>query len=194
MRFTIRATVLSVAVAVPMVCAMPVAAQTRPWDIYVDPLSDSACDVVNAANAELVVLSDTGQLVIVSGDDVVLQDTVVDLDGLVSFEGSPAGLIDFAEDDDGFRTLWWMSLTGRVVEVDEFTGEPTPTDLFPGDIGNVPCDACPFWDDPAVCGLPDEDPDIPPISVDLCGMNTQFSLGLTAVGLTFMGLVRRRSF
>ena len=53
------------------------AGQTLPWDTFVDPLSSSACDVVNASNAELVVLSDTGQLVIVTGADVTLVDSLV---------------------------------------------------------------------------------------------------------------------
>jgi hypothetical protein len=132
--------------------AFPAGAQIVPWDVFEDTLSDSVCDVVNAANAELVVLSDTGQLVIVTGLDVTLEDTFVDLSGFVFFEGLPVGLIDFAEDGDGFRTLWWTSLTGRVVDVSGFTGEPAETELFPSDISGVPCDACDFWDDPAVCG------------------------------------------
>lgn len=168
-------------------------AQTVPWDLFVDDRSSSACEVVNAANAELVVLSDTGQLVIVSGEDVILVDTFVDLDGSVFFEGSAAGVIDFAEDDDGFRTLWWMSLTGLAVAIDDFTGVPIVSDLFPGDFANVDCDACPLWDDPSVCVEPDDPIVIPPITINLCGASSQLSLGLTAVGLSFMGLLRRRS-
>ena len=32
--------------------AVPGLAQTRPWDLYLDDASDSACDALNAANAE----------------------------------------------------------------------------------------------------------------------------------------------
>jgi len=156
-------------------------AQAVPWDVFADPDSASVCDTVNAANAELVVLSDTGELVIISGVDVVLDATFVDADGFVFFDGFPVGVIDFAEDGDRFRTLWWTSLSGTVVEVDEFTGEPFATDLFPSDFHGVPCDACAFWDDPADCvidsdldGIPDEIdfcPDTPlgePIDLDGC--------------------------
>ncbi len=169
-------------------------AQTRPWDGFEDDQSDSICDVVNAANAELVVLSDTGHLVIITGPDVILEDTFVDFNGDVFYLGDWVGFVDFALDGDGFRTLWWMSLTGRVVNVNGFTGEPTETELFPGDYFDVPCDACDFWDDPSVCVQPDGDePDgITPITINFCGMNTQLSMALTAVGLGFMSLMRRR--
>ncbi len=101
-------------------------AQTVPWDVFEDSLSGSVCDVVNSANAELVVLSAAGQLVIVTGEDVTLQDSFVDGDAFVWLDGDPVGLIEFAEDDDGFRTLWWTSLTGTVVSVNGFTGEVFP--------------------------------------------------------------------
>ncbi len=112
-------------------------------------IDKATCDVINAANAEFVVLSATGEFVIVTGEDVALEGTVVDVDGLVFLDGSPAGLIAFA--DDGFRTLWWTSLTGFVINVDDFTGEPTVSKQLPGDFVDVPCDACAFWDDAALC-------------------------------------------
>jgi hypothetical protein len=178
-------------------------AQGVPWEIYEDePISSSVCDVVNAANAELVVLADTGQFVIVTGDDVTLEDTLVDFDGFVYLETGIPGLLDavgyigFAEDGDGYRTLWWTSLTGRVVSVDGFTGEPTETDLFPSDFYGVPCDACDYWDDPLACWDPSVDDDSDdyidePITFNLCGLNAQVGAALTAVGLGFMGLTRR---
>ena len=125
--------------------------QTAPWDVFEDPASPSVCDVINAANAELVVLHDTGQLVLITGTDVPLVDTILDEFDQVFFEGVPAGLISFQEDGDGFRTLWWTGLTGQVVDVDPFTGEPTATTLLPSDFFDVPCDACDFWDDQSVC-------------------------------------------
>lgn len=129
-----------------------------PWDTFSDPLSSSVCDVVNAANAELVVLSETGFLTIVTGPDVILEDLFADTDGNVFYFGESAGFLEFAEDGDGFRTLWWVSNTGRVVEVDDFTSEPLVSDLFPDDFFDVPCDACGLWDDPTTCQL-DEDGD-----------------------------------
>ena len=85
--------------------ARPVQAQFIPWDTFIDDASDSICDVVNAGNAQLVVLNTTRQFVIVTGSDVTLVDTFVDTNGLVFFEGEPAGVIGFALDGDGFRTL-----------------------------------------------------------------------------------------
>lgn len=168
-------------------------AQTVPWDVFEDSLSGSVCDVVNSANAELVVLSAAGQLVIVTGEDVTLEDSFVDLDGFVWFEGDPVGLIEFAEDDDGLRTLWWTSLTGTVVSIDGFTGEPTQTDLFPSDFADVPCDACPFWDDLTACSEPVVEPDgSPPITFNLCGIEIPLAIGTIAIGLMIMGLMPRR--
>ena len=156
-------------------------ANAVPWDIFDDPNSASTCDAVNASNVELVVLSDTGQLVIITGTDLVLTATFVDADGFVFFGGLPVGVIDFAEDGDGLRTLWWTSLNGTVVEVDLFTGEPSTTDLLPSDFHGVPCDACELWDDPADCvgdqdgdgiidvvdACPDTPPD-EPVDIDGC--------------------------
>ncbi len=176
------------------VIGSPVAAQVRPWDTFEDLLSNSVCDVVNTANAEMVVLHETGQFVIVSGADVTLEDSFVDVDGFVFMTGfvDSVGFIDFAEDGDGFRTLWWTTLAGHVVEVDEFTGEPSATALFPTDFSGVPCDACPLWDDPNVCALPPVS-DEPPISFNICGSNIPISLGVTLGALMFMRLARTRA-
>ena len=170
-------------------CAVgsPISAQLVPWDTFADNISNSVCSVVNAGNTELVVLRTTGQLVIVTGTDVLLEDAFVDAQGFVTFEGEDAGLLDFAIDGDGFRTLWWLTLTGNVVEVSGFTGEPRETDLFPDDFVDVPCDACDFWDDPTVCGDPD-----PPV-LNLCGVGVPLSASASFMGLMgFRGLRRRR--
>lgn len=130
----------------------------RPFDLFLDldssgnPISLSQCDMVNAGNARLVVLTDTGQLVIVDGFDVVLEDTFVSGDGDVLFEGEQAGFIAFADDGDDTRTLWWVSLNGFVVNVDGFSGLPSVSNLTPFDFIDVDCDACGFWDDPSDCG------------------------------------------
>jgi hypothetical protein len=156
-----------------------------------DASSSSACDVINADNAQLVLLTATSQLSIVTQTDVTLQDTQVDADGFVTFEGNPAGAIGFAADGDGKRTVWWMSLTGAVVNVDDFTGEPTPTNKSPSDFVDVACDACQFWDDPTVCApAPPPEPPPPPVTVNLCGQAVQFPIGLTAAGLVALSFAR----
>lgn len=165
--------------------------QFLPWDTFIDPLSTSECDIVNAENAELVVLSDTGQLVIVTGRDVILQDTFVTVEGDVFYLGQPVGFITYEADGDGFQTVWWVSLTGQVVNVDGFTGQPSVTDSLPADFLDVPCDACDFWDDPSVCA-PLEPTD--PITINLCGTSTALAMAMTFAGLTATGLVRRRRY
>jgi hypothetical protein len=137
---------------VAMACSYGVS-QAQPWDAFTDSLTGAQCDVINADNAELVVLGATGQLVIVTGQDVTLVDSFVDLDGNVTFEGAPAGFVSFVDDGDGFRTLWWTGLTGQVVALDPFTSVPFVSDFFPEEFFDVPCDACPLWDDPLACSL-----------------------------------------
>ena len=209
-------------VAVCALSASTSVAQTVPWVLFPDSLTFAACDVVNAENAELVVLLATGELVIVSGSDVIIDGSFVDIDApgppwLVFFFGDPAGFVDFAVDGDGLTTLWWLSLTGTAVHVDGFTGDPSTTDLFPSDFFNVPCDAAPFWDgclDDLDCD--DGDPctldfcdggaceaslifacidgrdDDPVITVNLCGTDTVLSLAVIAMGMGFLGKTRRR--
>ncbi len=164
-------------------------AQTKPWELFLDTASTSACDVINAENAELVLISSTNQLTVVTGVDVTLENTFVDENGFVFFEGNPVGAIGFADDGDGLRTIWWMSLTGAVVNVNGFTGEPTQTNKFPSDFKDVPCDACEFWDNPASCEEPETPP---PITVSLCGTSVALPTALLAVGLATMSFVRRR--
>jgi len=147
-----------------------VAAQNVPWNVYEDTQSDSVCDVVNASNVELVVLENNGPLVIITGPDIVLGDTFVDDGGFVFFDNDQVGFIDFALDGDGFRSLWWLTLSGTVVHVDSFSGEPFDSGLFPDEFVNVPCDACLLWDDPDECGgsLVDSDLDGVDDPFDFC--------------------------
>lgn len=173
-------------------------AQEFPWVTFTDaPVSESVCDVINTLNSELVLLADTEQLVIVTGPDVILDDTFVDADNNVFVENQPAGFIEFAEDDDGFRSLWWVTLTGRVVTLDGFSGLPEESDFFPDELGDAGCDACNFWDDPSVCaGVPGPNDPIGGglgelIFEVLCGGNAAATLTLTLLGLTGMRLRRR---
>lgn len=134
------------------------AQDTRPWDLIGDRTSDAQCDVVNADGLQLVVLSETGELVVVTRVDIIIADSLVDDSSRVFIGGEPAGVISFATDGDGARTLWWLDNTGvRVVRIDPFTFEPSASSKTPDDYENVPCDACPFWDltEPG-CEIPTE--------------------------------------
>ncbi len=172
-----------------------------PWSLF----AGTDCDLINAANAELVVLEGSRQLVIVSGPDVTLVDTFVSETSDIFLDDGvdlvPVGFISLELDGDGFETLWWVDLTGNVVDVDGFTGEPTFTDLIPSDFFDVPCDACDFWDDVSVCEVffVDEPPpldviidDTPPVTVQLCGSNITVGMIASLAGLSMLGFVRRR--
>ncbi len=180
---------VSLAIAVAPVVAV---AQTFAWQVFSD-VTGETCEVVHAANADLVVLSSTGQLVIVTGQDITLQDTAVDTGGFVFFEGAETGLISFQPDGAGVRTLWWTSLTGRVINVDELTGEPTVSELFPEEITGVSCAACDFWDDQTVCGDVSDDESPPLFTITVCGVSTPIAFAAMFMGLASMRLVRRRS-
>jgi hypothetical protein len=145
------------------------AAQNLPWNVFADPQSDSVCDLVNTTNVQLVVLSDTGEFVIVSGTDVILSHLHVDANLNVFLDDLPFGLIDFAEDGDGFRTLWWLTFQGTVVDLDTLTLEPSDSGRLPSEFSNVGCDACPLYDDPTACLVVlDTDADGVPDDVDQC--------------------------
>ncbi len=191
MRSTLVYTIFLEAVVMALAIAPTASAQSKPWELLLDANSSAACDVINANKAQLVLISSTNQLAIVSGTDLTLKDTLVDDEGFVFFEGNPVGAIGFATDGDGLRSIWWMSLTGTVVDVDGFTGEPTQTDKFPTDFTDVPCDACEFWDNPAACVKEPPEPK-PPVIVNLCGTGVQLPFGLTAAGLATLSIARRR--
>jgi len=179
----VGAVVASVLVMVPMASG-----QTKPWELFQDASSTAVCDVINADNnARFVMISATRHLAIITGNDLILEDTLVDENGFVFFEGDPVGAIGFATDGDGRRSIWWMSLTGTVVDVDGFTGEPSQTNKFPTDFDDVPCDACEFWDNPAACAEPE-----PPVTVNVCGADVVLPTSLMATLFATLSLVRRR--
>ncbi len=163
------------------------------WDVFHDVLSESSCGIVNTVGSELVVRTDTAQLMIVTLTDTILADTFVDADSFVFLDGEPVGVIDFADDDDGFRTLWWLTLDGRVVELDPFTAEPLVSDLTPADFSDVPCDACAFVDDPPVNVCFDDAPEVSinigPI-IDLCGTSL---FGSATLAMAFFGFCALRT-
>jgi len=128
-------------------------AQNVPWDFF----PDSPCDVVNAGNLEFVVLTQTGELVVVTEEDYSLGvDAFVNLDGVYFFAGIPFGQILSAYDGNGFLTVWLLAPDGTVLELDPDTGGPIFTDLIPDDFLGVPCDAFALWDDDDFDGVLDE--------------------------------------
>lgn len=168
---------------------------TRTWASFQDSVTSTVCEVVHAANAELLVEDATNHLILVSGPDITLSDTFVDPDGNVLFEGQPAGVIEFQQDGDGNRSLWWTGLTGEVVSVNGFTGEPTPTDKRPVEFRNLSCEGCDYWDDPVVCADPPEEEPEEPVTVKICGQDVMFPIAMMMAGLMslrWMGLVPSR--
>ncbi|MCH7594995.1 MAG: hypothetical protein IID35_00410 [Planctomycetes bacterium] len=152
------------AIAACVLTPAPLNAQQLPWIRYEDDLSTSICGVVNTAYLELVVRNN-GSLEIVTDLDALLSHTFVDAEGFVFFDGLLVGVVEFAEDADGFRTLWLLTLSGTVLDIDPITGDPLATNFFPSDFSDVPCDACDFADGPVGC---DGDLDGVDDAFDLC--------------------------
>lgn len=170
-------------------------AQTLPWIQYQDFSSDAVCGLIHAANAELVVLAGTGQMAIVSGPDVALSDVTVDESGNVFFEGQSAGFIEFDEDGEGDRALFWLTLTGRLVEIGAFDASPQPSEDSPADIRNAGCDPCPQWDDQSICADDNENGNGNDNSsggsplAGLCGSGAGTAAALLMLGLTLVGFL-----
>ncbi len=185
----------AIALAVAGITTAQSFAQTA-WDQFFDDpnISDSICGVVNAENAELVVLSDTAQLMIVTQNDTILQDTFVDANNNVFFENQPTGFIEFFDDGDGFRSLWWVALNGQVVAIDPFTAAPSASTALPSEFTNVACDACEFVDlPPAEICDPVVGPDLPPIEIVLCGvMGDEVAASMLFFGVVGLKHVRRK--
>jgi hypothetical protein len=133
---------------------------TRLWVQYLDPVSGTVCGLVHGANAEFVVLPQSGAMVKVTGTDLVMPDLVVDEVGNVYYRGESKGLIEFAVDADGDRAVFWSTLTGQLVSIGDFDVDPQPSDIAPSDVRNTGCDACPKWDNPAACIEPGSDSDV----------------------------------
>lgn len=163
-------------------------AQTEPWVTFEDGLTGDACAVVNAENTQLVVIAATRQLSLVSGTDITLQDSFVDIDGFVVFEGNLVGSVTFAVDENGTNGLWWTSLTGEVVAIDGFTLDLTTSGMRPTDLTGASCDACLLWDDPTVCEASGGGD--PVLTVNICGVETPITIGVGLISLSLMRLAR----
>lgn len=143
-------------------------AQTTPWVTFLDDETGELCDVVNTADAEFVVLADTGELVFVSEEDFIVDGVIVDDTGVVYWGGVPSGNVDFADDAFGFRKLFWFDFDGLMIGIDPNTGDFVSTTVLPDEIDGV-CAACERWDDPFDCGgIVDSDDDGVEDNFDFC--------------------------
>ena len=178
------------------------------WTVYPDPFSDAQCGVVNAWNAELLVIFESGTMVVVSGADVVLEDLFVSgsPDNEVFYLDEPFGFLQYAEDGDELPTLFWTTLTGTVVGIDTFTGEPFDSGSLPEERFATFCDGCDLVDTSPFCE------DVPggsdlgggnlggDLNIDVgeliqfCGAGATDSTATTAILLPVVGVfVRRRT-
>lgn len=162
-----------------------------PWEIFDDGVpATSTCDLVNALDTELVVLR-TGRLMIITGRDVELTESFVNDQGDVFIGNDQFGFISFATDNDGFRTLWWTSLTGRVIDIDGLTLEIRESNELPRSFSRVDCSVCEsgLWDIRADCDEPIDEP----VTVRLCGNDVVITMIMSLGGLfAFAVPVRRR--
>ncbi len=129
----------------------PQAARAQ-WEVFEDDSVASVCGVVNVASLEFAVRSCDGALVLVTGPDEGFSNTFVTLDGDVLIDGRASGFIDYEQDADGFFTLWWFSENGFLIDFDDALSEPYESDVLPGDISNVACDAAVIWSGDGDCG------------------------------------------
>lgn len=121
------------------------------WEVFDDPSVVSVCGVVNVASLEFAVRSCDGALVLVTGPDEGFSNTFVTLAGDVLIDGRASGYIDYEQDADGFFTLWWFSENNFLIDFDDVTSEPYESDVLPGDIANVACDAAVIWSGDGDC-------------------------------------------
>lgn len=117
------------------------------WIVFTDPLTGQACDTINGADFEAIVLSPSRQLLIVSsvdlaglasGVDSLATGLTLDDAGNLVGDGVPAGTsVAFAIDGDGAPRLWALLADGSVLALaTELSG------LTPAEFQNVRCDAC----------------------------------------------------
>lgn len=126
-----------------------------PGVVEFEDVSGSRCNLVNAENAQLVVIEAEGdfprQLALVTGEDQIIGDSFIDEDLSVFFGDTRFGAIRFVEDGDGLATLWWVDAIGNALAIDPITLIPEATDVNPTTRTDVQCDACFFWDNVADC-------------------------------------------
>ena len=172
-------------------------AQIDDWVVFQDTATETECGVVNASNAELLVVYDTGYMAVVSGPDVIIDDLYVDELNQVFYQDDPAGYIEIAEDGDGLPTVFWTTLTGTVIKIDTLTGEPSDSGYEPYEIFNTGCDGCDYIDASDLCedgSNTSGDDTTDNINLDLCGTGALESAAAAAVLLPFLSLTSRRKY
>ena len=134
--------------------ASPTLAQINDaWVVFQDSLTGAECGVINAANAELVTLFDSGTMVVITGADVRLNDLIVNVYDEVFYQGEQAGVIAFFDDADGLPAVFWTTLTGTVMQINTLTGQPSDSFLLPEEISATGCDACELIEESIFCGV-----------------------------------------
>jgi len=163
------------------------------WDLFQEPETGETCGVVNTSNVDLTIVADTGEVILITGRDTLLDRLFVDEDNNVFYNGFASGQIVFADDADDYPSVFWITDRGTVVEVDERTGEPLDSGLFPEEVGNTGCDPCDSIDDDPFCyeDVIDGGDEVHfgPI---LCGAGAGPALLLSAAALPLVGRMHRR--
>ena len=133
--------------------ASPTLAQINDaWVVFQDSLTGAECGVINAANAELITLFDSGTMVVITGADVRLEDLMVNVYDEVFYQGEQAGVIAFFDDADGLPAVFWTTLTGTVMQINPLTGQPSDSFLLPEEVSGTGCDACELIEESIFCG------------------------------------------
>ncbi len=128
-------------------------AATRPagaqWFDIADPLGDTVCGIINAADGVLLVFGEDGHLILIRSTDLSLSNTGLDEDLNVIIDGEQFGSVDYADDSLGRRRAFWITPIGSLYGLTP-DGEPVATTTYPGDVEGF-CDPCEFWDNTADC-------------------------------------------
>lgn len=77
--------------------------------LFLDEDSDSRCAAVNTFNADFFIRSCDRRLILITADDRETPFVVDEGFNVSSDDGSPAGRIRFATDNDGLRQVFWLS-------------------------------------------------------------------------------------
>ncbi len=172
-------------------------AQIDDWVVFQDTATETECGVVNASNAELLVVYDMGNMAVVSGPDTIIDDLYVDELNQVFYQDNPAGFIEIAEDGDGLPTVFWTTLTGTVIKIDTLTGEPSDSGYEPYEIFNTGCDGCDYIDASDLCedgSNSSGDDTTNDFNLNLCGAGAMESAAAAVVLLPFLSLASRRKY
>jgi hypothetical protein len=163
------------------------------WFELQDPQTGAWCDVINAQNVRLVIKDPDNTLILITGPDRELVNAVVDEENAIVIEGERRGFVQFANDAEGRRRVFWVAENNSLYRL-ESDGQAVATELFPEDVAGD-CDACPLWDNEADCAAAPPAEEGPrgtgPVG-GLCGIGSGGASLASAFGLVTLGLVRAR--